>query len=93
MRYLKEIEAKTVKIDRSFVVQALQNDHDFSIIKHIIDMIHSLGSAVCMEGIEGEDELDKMMKTKPDMIQGYYFGKPSSAEQFEEKFLNITDSL
>ena len=46
-----------------------------------------------MEGIEGEDELDKMMKTKPDMIQGYYFGKPSSAEQFEEKFLNITDSL
>ena len=93
MRYLKEIEAKTVKIDRSFVVQALQNDHDFSIIKHIIDMIHSLGSADCMEGIEGEDELDKMMKTKPDMIQGYYFGKPSSAEQFEEKFLNITDSL
>ncbi len=93
MRYLKEIEAKTVKIDRSFVVQALQNDHDFSIIKHIIDMVHSLGSAVCMEGIEGEDELDKMMKTKPDMIQGYYFGKPSSAEQFEEKFLNITDSL
>lgn len=93
MRYLKEIEAKTVKIDRSFVVQALQNDHDFSIIKHIIDMVHSLGSAVCMEGIEGEEELDKMMKTKPDMIQGYYFGKPSPAEQFEEKFLNITDSL
>ncbi len=92
MRYLKEIEAKTVKIDRSFVVQALQNEHDYSIIKHIIDMVHSLGSAVCMEGIEGEDELDKMMKTEPDMIQGYYFGKPSPAEQFEKKFLGIKDS-
>ncbi|MDE6389724.1 MAG: GGDEF and EAL domain-containing protein [Lachnospiraceae bacterium] len=93
MRYLKEIEAKTVKIDRSFVVQALQNDHDYSIIKHIIDMVHSLGSSVCMEGIEEEDELDKMMKTKPDMIQGYYFGKPAPAEQFEERFLPVTDSL
>ena len=92
MRYLKEIEAKTVKIDRSFVVQALQNDYDYGIIKHIIDMVHSLGSSVCMEGIEEADELDKMMKTKPDMIQGYYFGKPSPSEQFEEQFLRATDS-
>lgn len=87
MRYLKEIDVKTVKIDRSFVVQALQNDYDFNIISHIIDMVHSLGSAVCMEGIEEKEELSKMMATKPDMIQGYYFGKPSPPEQFEENFL------
>lgn len=92
MRYLKEIEAKTVKIDRSFVVQALQNEYDYSIISHIIDMVHSLGSYVCMEGIEEKEELNKMMKTKPDMIQGYYFGKPSPADQFEETFLQIKDS-
>ena len=92
MRYLKEIEAATVKIDRSFVVQALQNDHDYNIIAHIIDMAHDLGASVCMEGIEEEDELNKMMKTKPDMIQGYYFGRPSSPDQFEEQFLNPTDS-
>lgn len=93
MRYLKEIEATTVKIDRSFVVQALQNDHDYNIISHIIDMVHSLGFSVCMEGIEEEEELNKMMKTKPDMIQGYFFGKPSPAEQFEEQFLHTTSFL
>ena len=92
MRYLKEIEAKTVKIDRSFVIQALQNEHDYNIINHIIDMVHSLGSSVCMEGIEQSDELDKMMKTHPDMIQGYYFGKPSSEDQFENQFLQTTNS-
>lgn len=92
MRYLKEIDFKTVKIDRSFVVQALQNEHDFNIISHIIDMVHSLGSVVCMEGIEGEEELSRMMTAKPDMIQGYYFGKPSPAKQFEETFLAATDS-
>lgn len=93
MRYLKEIEAKTIKIDRSFVVQALQNEHDYNIISHLIDMAHSLGSSVCMEGIEQQDELRKMMKTHPDMIQGYYFGKPAPAEQFEEQFLKPTGSL
>ena len=93
MRYLQEIEATTVKIDRSFVVQALKNDHDYNIITHIIDMVHSLGSSVCMEGIEEEEELNKMMKAKPDMIQGYYFGKPSPADQFEEQFLQTTGSL
>lgn len=93
MRYLKEIDVKTVKIDRSFVVQALQNDYDYNIISHIIDMVHSLGSAVCMEGIEEKEELIKMMETKPDMIQGYYFGRPSPAEQFEENFLKAASSL
>lgn len=92
MRYLKEIDAKTVKIDRSFVVQALKNEYDFNIISHIIDMVHSLGSVVCMEGIEEKEELSKMMATKPDMIQGFYFGKPTSAGQFEKDFLQTTDS-
>lgn len=93
MRYLKEIEATTVKLDRSFVMQALENEHDYNIISHIIDMVHGLGFSVCVEGIEEKDELHKMLKTKPDMIQGYYFGKPSAAKQFEEQFLNFTDSL
>ena len=92
MRYLQEIEATTVKLDRSFVVQALRNDHDYNIITHIIDMVHSLGSSVCMEGIEEEDELNKMMKTKPDMIQGFYFGRPTSESQFEEQFLHSVNT-
>ena len=92
MRYLQEIEAAMVKIDRSFVMQALQNEHDYNIIAHIIDMVHSLGSAVCMEGIEEEDELNKMMGIKPDMIQGYYFGRPMPASAFEETYLQTKDS-
>lgn len=91
MRYLKEIAFKTVKIDRSFVVQALQDEYDFNIISHIIDMVHSLGSVVCMEGIEEKEELSRMMEAKPDMIQGYYFGKPSPADQFERDFLGNAD--
>lgn len=87
IRYLKEIEAKTVKLDRSFVLQALSSDYDYTLICHLIDMIHCLGSTVCMEGIEFEHELEKMKKAGPDMIQGYLFGKPCPAEEFESKHL------
>lgn len=88
MRYLKEIEAKTIKLDRSFVLQALNNDYDYTIICHIIEMIHSVGSTVVMEGIEFEHELEKMKDAKPDMIQGYLFGKPVSAEDFNEQYIS-----
>lgn len=91
MRYLKEIEAKTIKLDRSFVLQALQNEFDYTIICHLIDMIHSVGSTVCMEGIEYTHELEKMKQAGPDLIQGYLFGRPAPAEEFEENF--ITNSL
>lgn len=87
MRYLEDIAAKTIKFDRSFVMQALQNEYNYTVISHIIDMAHSVGSTVCMEGIEYEHELEKMKKAKPDMIQGYLFGKPCSVEEFEEKYL------
>lgn len=87
MRYLKEIEAKTIKLDRSFVLQALQNDYDYTIICHLIDMIHSVGSSVCMEGIEYTHELEKMKQAGPDLIQGYLFGRPAPAEEFETSFV------
>ncbi|MCM1088267.1 MAG: GGDEF and EAL domain-containing protein [Muribaculaceae bacterium] len=88
MRYLKEIEAKTIKLDRSFVLQALNNDYDYTIVRHLIEMIHSVGSTVCMEGIEYDHELEKMKKTGPDLIQGYLFGKPAPAEEFEKRLLS-----
>ncbi|MBO5208820.1 MAG: GGDEF domain-containing protein [Lachnospiraceae bacterium] len=87
MRYLEDIAAKTIKFDRSFVMQALQNEYNYTVISHIIDMAHSVGSTVCMEGIEYEHELERMKKAKPDMIQGYLFGKPCPVEEFEEKYL------
>jgi len=87
MRYLKEIAAKTIKLDRSFVLQALQNDYDYTIICHLIDMIHSVGSTVCMEGIEYAHELEKMKQAGPDLIQGYLFGRPAPAEEFEDSFV------
>ena len=49
-------------------------------------MAHSINSKFCIEGIETEDELERIKNIKPDYIQGYYFGKPMSLADFEYKF-------
>lgn len=83
LRYLDDISAKVIKFDRSFTSQAVENNYDYIVINHIVDLAHSIGSTVCIEGIENQTELDKMKTIKPDMIQGYFFGKPVPASEFE----------
>ena len=86
LKNIGRLSPNTVKIDRSFTLQALQNDYEHKLLEHIIDMIHSLNLKVVIEGIETEEELAKIAKMKPDYIQGYYYSKPCTSEEFKEKY-------
>ena len=77
-----KINVDIIKIDRSFVNKAMQDENVYSVIRHIIDMAHNLELSVCIEGIESEAEQDKICKLVPDSMQGYLYGKPVPAEQF-----------
>ena len=52
------------------------------IIKAIIEMSHSLGATVTAEGVETEEQLKYLRSVGCDMIQGYYFFKPVTEEEF-----------
>lgn len=80
------LSPNTVKIDRSFTMQALQNEYEHKLLEHIIDMIHSLNLKVVVEGIETAEELKEISHMKPDYIQGYYYSKPCTSQQFKEKY-------
>lgn len=83
---LCDLKPAYVKIDRSFMAKALQRDYEYRLLNHIVEMSHSLGLSVCMEGIETETELAKAREAEPDYIQGFLFGRPCSREEFQEKF-------
>lgn len=85
--YLYRLSPDTIKIDRSFTWNALQNEHDYKLLKHMVDMSHSIGMKLCIEGIETDEELNKISEMGPDFIQGYYFGKPCDFNQFCEAFV------
>lgn len=85
--YLYNINPNIIKIDRSFTLKALQNDYEYNLLKHMADMTHSIDLNFCIEGIETQEELDKICGIEPDYIQGYYFGKPCPFTQFMNDFV------
>ncbi len=85
--YLSRLTPNTIKIDRSFTLKALKNNYEFKLLQYMADMTHSIDSKFCIEGIETEDELNQICKMGPDYIQGYYFGKPCSYENFVEDYV------
>lgn len=87
LAYLKNLRVNLLKLDRSFTSKAVTNDFDYNLIGHIVDMAHSIGMGVCFEGIETEEELQKLKKLQPDFIQGFYYGRPVDRQQFYEQNL------
>lgn len=84
---LGELNPTYIKIDRTFTIKALNNEYERELLTHIIEMSHSLGLSICIEGIETKKELMDLRNLEPDYIQGYLFGKPYSIEEFYERFI------
>ena len=85
--YLNTLNPRTIKIDRSFTLKALDNDYDYNLLHHMADITRDINSKLCIEGIETLQELNKICRMEPDYIQGYYFGKPCPLDQFIEDFV------
>lgn len=85
--YLNELKPDIIKIDRSFTLKALQNDYEYQLLSLMSDMVHSLDLKMCIEGIETNDELNRMSKLSPDYCQGYYWGKPCPYDKFKALYL------
>ena len=84
---LSDLKPSCIKIDRSFMLKALNREYEYRLLNSIVEMSHSLELDVCMEGIETENELMKAREAGPDYIQGFLFGRPCSKDTFFEQFV------
>ena len=71
-----------VKMDKDFTAKAMSCERDYELFKKIIEMVHSIGIRICVEGIEEEDWHLKMKELQADYLQGYFFGKPCEKKKF-----------
>lgn len=83
---ISDITPNVVKLDRGFTSKALNNKFEKTLMESIINLVHSLGLKICVEGVETEEELKYIRELGPDFIQGYYYGKPCPEEEFLIKF-------
>lgn len=82
MSYLKSLEIDTIKIDKSFILDLPDDQHDAEVSKAIIVLSQSLGYEVIAEGIENIEQENLLKEYNCDMGQGYYFAKPMASDQF-----------
>ncbi|MDQ0207167.1 bifunctional diguanylate cyclase/phosphodiesterase [Alkalicoccobacillus murimartini] len=87
LSYLKQFPINRLKIDRSFIMDITNNEHDKAIVSTIISMAKHLNMEVTAEGIETKDQLDFLLPNKSMEIQGYYFSKPLTAEDVEIHYM------
>ncbi|MGI6069725.1 MAG: EAL domain-containing protein [Blautia sp.] len=81
---LKKLPVDIVKIDRSFAKEVTTDLFNLAMIRAITELCHDVGRTVCLEGIEQEEQYQKVKNMGIEMIQGYYFGRPMDAVQFEK---------
>ena len=71
---------EAIKIDAS-IVQGLPDKPSTAMCGAIIAMAQVLGLKVIAEGIETQEQAEKLLSMGCDMGQGYYFGKPAPIEE------------
>jgi diguanylate cyclase (GGDEF)-like protein len=76
LSYLKALPVHTLKIDRVFVADILENHKDQAIAESIIALGHKLGLSVIAEGIEDDDVWQRLISLNCDEGQGYHLARP-----------------
>jgi len=84
LAYLRLLPIHALKIDRAFVVDMIRGEQDAVIVKSIIGLAHNLNLQVIAEGVEDGATLDLLRRLDCDLAQGYYLGRPQSAQALEQ---------
>lgn len=80
LSYLQKLPVHAIKIDKSFVIQMVQNEGDLKIVRSTIELAHNLGLKVVAEGVETQEILDRLTEMDCDAAQGYFISRPIPKE-------------
>ena len=73
-----------IKIDRQFVEQLSDKKQAAMIVRSVLGLGKSLEIPVLAEGVETADQLEFLSAEECGQVQGFYFGRPASAEHIRK---------
>ena len=76
LNYIKEFAINTLKIDKSFIDDFLDNLNNRAIVNTIITLAQNLNLKVVAEGVENKEQAEQLKEFGCDIIQGYYYSYP-----------------
>lgn len=87
LSYLQELPIAEVKIDKSFIVEMLENEKSANMIVTIISIAQNFNLKVVGEGVETEAQFERLKEYQCDTFQGFYFEEALKKSDFEKKYL------
>lgn len=89
---LLNISPDRLKIDRRFVREMLENAQSENMISKIVEIGKSLNIPSTAEGVESEEEAQRLAELGCDVLQGYYFGKPCEYKHFFQSYICVANA-
>lgn len=93
LSYLRQFPIDRLKIDQSFIRNALNDADDASIAKTIIALGRALNLKVIAEGVETAEHEAFLIEQGCDEVQGYRYSRPIPAEDFERFLVEYDGDL
>ncbi|AOT10182.1 diguanylate phosphodiesterase [Pseudoalteromonas luteoviolacea] len=82
LAYLKQFPLNTLKVDKAFI-DDMGSERGRNMVDSIVTIAHNLDLHVVAEGVEEEEQLALLKQLECQTIQGYYYSKPLSSDEFE----------
>ncbi|RYF00091.1 MAG: EAL domain-containing protein, partial [Oxalobacteraceae bacterium] len=83
---LKRFPLTRLKIDKSFVQGMCSSRQDAAVIRAVLLLGNAFGFSVIAEGVETEEQADRLRRKGCEEVQGYLFGRPMPASDFAAHF-------
>lgn len=83
LSYLQRFPIGNLKIDQSFISGIPKNRDSVALTQAIIAMAKALHMSVTAEGVEQKAQMEFLIEAGCHEMQGFYFSKPVSADEFE----------
>jgi len=87
LTYLQCFPFDKIKIDRSFVKDITENTGSLNIVRAIAALANGMGMTATAEGVETQEQLDKITSEGCTEMQGFLFSRPLPAHEIEQLFL------
>ena len=81
---LYEMKFSIIKMDKSILWNADNNDAARGLMENIVNMVHGLSIPIVCEGVETEAQRAELNRVGVEFFQGYYFSKPLPRDEFLE---------
>ena len=89
LNLLKELPVDILKLDRAFFGMNDLKENNAIVVSSIINMANQMNISVICEGVETREQVEFLKNTECDSVQGFFFAKPISKDEFDEFKINF----